>query len=72
MNLARAIGKNTLFSLIERIVRFSVGILMVPVVIYYIGLDGYGIWAIITAITSYMSMGVGGRICYREICRRIN
>ncbi|MFX0202231.1 MAG: lipopolysaccharide biosynthesis protein [Candidatus Hodarchaeota archaeon] len=60
MNLINTIGRNTLFGIAEKIIRISLSMLMIPVVVHYIGLDGFGIWAIIIAAVSYMTMGVGG------------
>ncbi|MFX0196651.1 MAG: lipopolysaccharide biosynthesis protein [Candidatus Hodarchaeota archaeon] len=60
IDLGRTIGKNTLFSVVAKIIRVGIRMLMVPVVIHYIGLDGFGIWAVIAALASYMTLGVAG------------
>lgn len=59
-HLAAAIGKNTLFGVISSAVQVGTRFVMVPVVIYHLGLDGYGIWAVVMAAAGYMRFGSAG------------
>jgi O-antigen/teichoic acid export membrane protein len=58
--LAASIGKNTLFGVISSAVQVGTRFVMVPVVIYHLGLDGYGIWAVVMAAAGYMRFGSAG------------
>jgi O-antigen/teichoic acid export membrane protein len=59
-HLAAAIGKNTLFGIVSSAVQVGTRFVMVPVVIYHLGLDGYGIWAVVMAAAGYMRFGSAG------------
>ncbi len=59
-DLAISVGKNTMFGLTANIVRIGTRIIMVPFIISYLGLEGYGIWAIMMVIMVCMQMGVSG------------
>ncbi|MFX0202987.1 MAG: lipopolysaccharide biosynthesis protein [Candidatus Hodarchaeota archaeon] len=54
------IGKSTLFGSIASLVQIGTRMIMVPLVIAYLGVEGYGIWAVIMAITAYMRFGIAG------------
>src|ERR1700680_2232649 len=56
-NLAAAIGKNTIFGVMSKIAQIATRLLTVPIVISHLGLDGYGIWAIIVTASAYMRFG---------------
>lgn len=58
--LAGRIGKNTIFGIAANGVQVGTRFVMVPVVIYHLGLDGYGIWSILMATASYMRFGSAG------------
>lgn len=58
--LAASIGKNTLFGLAGNIVHVLARIVVVPVFIRHLGLDGYGIWAVLMTIAAYMTLGGAG------------
>jgi O-antigen/teichoic acid export membrane protein len=58
--LGSTISKNTLFGVLANVVRVGTRFVTIPIVIYHLGLDGYGIWAIIMTITSYMRFGTAG------------
>src|ERR1700681_3024178 len=53
-DLAVAIGKNTIFGVMSKIAQIATRLLTVPIVISHLGLDGYGIWAIIGTAGAYM------------------
>jgi O-antigen/teichoic acid export membrane protein len=59
-NLSASIGKNTLFGVIASIVQVGTRFVTVPIVIYHLGLGGYGIWSIIMVTVSYMRLGAMG------------
>lgn len=59
-DLAATIGKNTAFGVVASAVQVGTRFVMVPVVIYHLGLDGYGIWSIIMATAGYMRFGSAG------------
>jgi O-antigen/teichoic acid export membrane protein len=58
--LAAAIGKNTIFGIVASTVQVVTRFVMVPVVIYHLGLGGYGIWSIVMATAGYMRFGSAG------------
>ena len=58
--LAASIGKNTLFGVVGNIVHVLARVLVVPVFIKHLGLDGYGIWAVLMTIAAYMTLGGAG------------
>src|SRR3984893_2222274 len=59
-NLAASIGKNTTFGVMSQIAQIATRLLTVPIVISHLGLDGYGIWAIIGTAGAYMRFGSFG------------
>lgn len=59
-SLAASIGKNTLFGVIASLVQMGTRFITVPIVIGYLGLDGYGIWSIIMTLAVYMRFGSAG------------
>jgi len=59
-HLAAAIGKNTIFGVLASTVQVGTRFVMVPIVIYHLGLGGYGIWSIIMATAAYMRFGSAG------------
>src|SRR5258708_2179569 len=66
-NLATTIGRNTLFGILASIVQVGTRVVTVPVVIYHLGLGGYGIWSVIMATATYMRFGsVGVRTAYQK------
>jgi O-antigen/teichoic acid export membrane protein len=58
--LAKTIGKNTIFGVLASAVQVGTRFVMVPIVIYHLGLGGYGIWSIIMATAAYMRFGSAG------------
>lgn len=59
-HLAATIGNSALFGIISNAVRIGTRLITVPIVIHYLGLDGYGIWSIIMVTAGYMRFGSAG------------
>jgi O-antigen/teichoic acid export membrane protein len=55
--LAAVIGKNTVFSLASNAAQIGSRFVMIPAVVFHLGLGGYGIWSIIMATAAYMRFG---------------
>ncbi len=55
--LTASIGKNTLFGVGGQLFHVLARIIVVPVMIRHLGLDGYGIWAVLMTIAGYMTLG---------------
>lgn len=47
------IAKNSLYNLLRRFLGFPVGLILPPVVLSYIGVEGYGVWAFIQTLVAY-------------------
>jgi O-antigen/teichoic acid export membrane protein len=58
--LTASIGKNTLFGVGGNLVHVLARIVVVPVMIRHLGLDGYGIWAVLMSIAAYITLGGAG------------
>lgn len=58
--LTASIGKNTLFGVAGNIVHVLSRVIVVPVFIKHLGLDGYGIWAVLMTLAAYMTLGGAG------------
>lgn len=56
-DLAASIGKNTIFGVVAKMAQVATRLVMIPVVIAHLGLDGYGIWSIIMTTAAYMRFG---------------
>ena len=52
----KKIGTNSIYNLIRRLVAFPIGLVLPPVTIKYIGIEGYGIWVLVQTIITYTSM----------------
>lgn len=59
-NVAAAIGRNTFWGIVASLTQMSTRLATVPIVIGYLGLDGYGIWSIIMVAAGYMRFGSAG------------
>jgi O-antigen/teichoic acid export membrane protein len=59
-HVAARIGNNTLFGILSNAARIGTRLITVPIVIHYLGLDGYGIWSIIMITAGYMRFGSAG------------
>jgi O-antigen/teichoic acid export membrane protein len=58
--IAASIGKNTSFGVAGSILHVATRIVVVPVFIKHLGLDGFGIWSVLMTIAAYMSLGGAG------------
>ncbi|HEX4487714.1 MAG TPA: hypothetical protein VH088_15680 [Terriglobales bacterium] len=58
--VAASIGRNTIFGIGSNIAQIGTRLFTVPIVISHLGLDGYGIWAIIMTTAGYMRFGSVG------------
>jgi len=58
--LASTIGRNTVFGMAANFAQIATRLITIPVVIKYLGLDGYGIWSIIMVTAAYMRFGSAG------------
>ncbi len=61
--LGPTIARNTIFGLVATLTYVATRLITVPIVIRYLGLDGYGIWSIIMVTAAYMRMGSAGVKC---------
>src|SRR5665213_1083146 len=61
--LAPTIARNTIFGLVATLTYVATRLITVPIVIRYLGLDGYGIWSIIMVTAAYMRVGSAGVKC---------
>jgi O-antigen/teichoic acid export membrane protein len=67
--MARAVGRNTVFSLLGNLAQMATKFATVPVIIRHLGLDGYGIWAVLMSIAAYMSLGAAGvKSAFQKYC----
>lgn len=55
--LATTIGKNTIFGVTASLAQVGTRLVTIPIVIAHLGVDGYGIWAIIMTLAAYMRFG---------------
>ena len=58
--LAASIGKNTAFGVVGSVVHLIARLLVVPVAVKHLGLDGFGIWSVLMTVAAYMSLGSAG------------
>jgi O-antigen/teichoic acid export membrane protein len=58
--LAATIGKSAIFGIVSSGAQIGTRLITVPVVIYHLGLGGYGIWSIIIVTAAYMRFGSAG------------
>jgi O-antigen/teichoic acid export membrane protein len=59
-NLARTIGRSTIFGVVANVVQVLTRLVTVPIVIHHLGLGGYGIWNVIMMTATYMRFGSVG------------
>ncbi|MBM4053642.1 MAG: hypothetical protein FJ264_02990, partial [Planctomycetes bacterium] len=52
----KKIGTNSIYNLIRRLVAFPIGLVLPPITIKYIGVEGYGVWVLVQTIITYTSM----------------
>src|SRR5450631_1585118 len=61
--LAATIGRNTVFGIAASFAQLATRLFTVPIVIAHMGVDGYGIWAIVVTISAYLRFGSVGIKC---------
>ena len=62
ISISQKIIRNTTFNIIGRFWRILVALVLTPYIIRYIGIERYGIWALIGVVTSYFGLidfGIG-------------
>ncbi|HVB85951.1 MAG TPA: oligosaccharide flippase family protein [Candidatus Dormibacteraeota bacterium] len=59
-NLTASVGKNTAYGIIASLFQVGTRLVTIPIVIYHLGLAGYGIWSIIMTAAMYMRFGSSG------------
>lgn len=59
-NLTASVGKNTAYGIIASAFQVGTRLVTVPIVIYHLGLGGYGIWSIIMTAAIYLRFGSAG------------
>ncbi len=47
------IGKNSLYNLLLKILSFPLWLVLPPVILRFIGIEGYGVWAFIQVFVNY-------------------
>lgn len=60
MSLGKTIGKNTFYGVADKVTQMGTRLILVPIVTAHIGLEGYGVWAIIVVIMAHMRFGAIG------------
>jgi O-antigen/teichoic acid export membrane protein len=59
-NLTVTVGKNTVFGILATLFQVGTRLITVPIIIYHLGLGGYGIWSIIMTTAVYLRFGSTG------------
>ncbi|MGH9738300.1 MAG: lipopolysaccharide biosynthesis protein [Candidatus Acidiferrales bacterium] len=59
-SLTATVGKNTFYGIIASLFQVGTRLVTVPIIIYHLGLGGYGIWSIIMTAAIYMRFGSAG------------
>ncbi|OQZ00156.1 MAG: hypothetical protein B6D35_07560 [Candidatus Brocadia sp. UTAMX2] len=52
----KKIGDNSMYNLIRRLVALPIGLVLPPITIQYLGVEGYGIWVLIQTLITYTSL----------------
>jgi len=60
VSLTATVGKNTVYGIIASLFQLGTRLVTVPIIIYHLGLGGYGIWSIIMTAAVYMRFGSVG------------
>jgi O-antigen/teichoic acid export membrane protein len=58
--LTSMVGKNTVYGIVASLFQVGTRLVTVPIIIYHMGLGGYGIWSIIMTAAVYMRFGSVG------------
>jgi O-antigen/teichoic acid export membrane protein len=54
MSLKRKLISNTFFSALPRVGTAVFGFFLVPILIFYLGMQGFGIWSVMTSFMTYL------------------
>lgn len=66
-NLARNVGRSTVFGIAASAVQVLTRLVTVPIVIHHLGLGGYGIWNVVMMTAAYMRFGsVGVKTAFQK------
>jgi O-antigen/teichoic acid export membrane protein len=66
-DLARTVGRSTIFGIVSNVVRILTRLVTVPIVIHHLGLGGYGIWNVVMMTATYMRFGsVGVKTAFQK------
>ena len=52
----KKIGGNSIYTLVRRMIILPIGLAIVPIIIKYIGVEGYGVWIMIQTLLAYSSI----------------
>lgn len=52
----KKIGGNSIYTLIRRMIILPIGLAIVPIIIKFIGVEGYGVWIMIQTLLTYSSV----------------
>jgi len=52
----KKIGGNSIYTLIRRVIILPIGLAIVPIIIKFIGVEGYGVWIMIQTLLTYTSV----------------
>jgi len=52
----KKIGRNSIYTLIRRAIILPIGLAIVPIIIKFIGVEGYGVWIMIQTLLTYSSV----------------
>lgn len=65
--VTQSVSKGTLAGIIANIARFGTRLVIIPIMISHLGLGGYGIWAVVMVIASYLRFGSAGiKTCFQK------
>jgi O-antigen/teichoic acid export membrane protein len=59
-SLTATVGKNTIYGILATLFQVGTRLVTVPIIIYHLGLGGYGIWSIIMTAAVYLRFGSTG------------
>jgi O-antigen/teichoic acid export membrane protein len=59
-SLTATVGKNTVYGILATLFQVGTRFVTVPIIIYHLGLGGYGIWSIIMTVLVYLRFGSTG------------
>jgi O-antigen/teichoic acid export membrane protein len=60
VGMTAMVGKNTIYGIVASLFQVGTRLITVPIIIYHLGLGGYGIWSIIMTGAVYMRIGSVG------------